>query len=656
MASAFGLARRRCALRPHRSCYRSEVQANPPSPSVAWLRTLTWLALAGASLGLLAQELMLGPRLSNDWRGNLPPLATRRALAGAMAVGVMLAWVGAALWRRRLGPAALPDLERAAQLASPLLLAALWPVVANSNSNFWPDPLQAALVISAFILALEPLVRCALAAVPAAWPAHVDRTLARVTPAVRRWAPALLVALAALGYAIYMSHYTLLNHHRFNTSSYDLGIYDNQFWNALHGHPYRASPMLRAEGDWSVLKTHAELLMYVLLPFYALHPGPEALLVLQACILAGGAIPIYRFSARRLGRPTGCLLAVAYLLYAPLHGANFYDFHFQPLGAVLVLYFIDFLDEGRTVLFIIAFVLALITREDISIMLAAYGAYLLTSGERQRAGALIVGISAVYFVVLKFMVMPRFGQWWFADMYRDLYPPDSRNYGGVLQTLLLNPIYVARTLLTGDKLRYALQVSAPLAFVPLRWPRLWWFLIPGFLFTLLTTHYGPTIDIAFQYSAYWFAMLFPATAIGLAAYGEGAEARVRRGAALVALAAGTLLITIHFGAIPPRQSFRAGFGLIHFTPLTDAERSRAKDLDELAAMIPFADKVAVSDPELPHMAHRPDIYSLKDGIEGADWILYGPGSLGSDKADQQQRSGKMQIVATRPGEVLLHRR
>jgi uncharacterized membrane protein len=617
-------------------------------------RAFVWLALAGASLALCAQELFGRAAFWTDvWRANSLSLTARRALIASMVAGVVLVWAGAAAWLWRRGRPGVPALDRLARLASPLVLAALWPGVWRSEA--WPDALQGSIVIAALVLALEPLVRRALAAVPASSLAELGRALAHVPGFVRRWAPPLLVVAGALGYALYMSHYTLLNHHRFNTASYDLGIYDNQFWHALHGHPFHSSPVLRHDRDWTLLKTHAELSMYALLPFYALSPRPETLLILQSFLLAAGAIPIYRFAARRLPRPTACVLALAYLHYAPLHGANFYDFHFQPLGAVFVLFVIDFLDEGRLVLGVIAFVLALTTREDISIMLAVYGVFLVASGERVRAGAVLAAISGVYFVVIKFVVMPHFGSWWFADMYRDLLPSDDRGFGGMLQTLLLNPIYVARTLMEPDKLRYALQMTVPLAFVPLRWPRLWWFLIPGSLLTLLSTHYAPAIDIAFQYSAYWFAMLFPATALGLAAFGAGDDGVLRRRAAVAALIAGTLLMTRHFGAIPPRDGFRAGFGVVRFTPLTADDRRKAKDLEELAAMIPFSAKVAVSEQELPHVAQRPDVYSLKDGLEGADWVLYAPGTLGANMADEAQRQGRMKLVATRPGLVLLKR-
>ena len=105
-------------------------------------------------------------------------------------------------------------------------------------------------------------------------------------------------------------------------------------------------------------------------------------------------------------------------------------------------------------------------------------------------------------------------------IYKDLYPqPDGpHSYGGIIYTLATNPIYVFRTLLTEDKLRYALQIATPLAFLPLRRSYLLPALAPGFLFTLMTTAYPPTTDIAFQYSGHFTPYLFTASAVALAAY------------------------------------------------------------------------------------------------------------------------------------------
>lgn len=622
----------------------------------AALRALVLLAVCGASAGLFVQELR-GDWLVEFVRANALSLGNRQRLLLSMAAGTLTAvLLGAALlWRR--GPAAL---RQAAHLLAPAVLLAVVPPLARARG--W-DALKAAAAIAVFVLLFERLVRISLTAaaeaplVPglararALAGAAADRLRAGVPQWLRARTPAAVVVLAAAFYAVYMSVFTLWMHGRFQTYGYDLGQYDNIFWSTLHGYPLRCAPLGLTE-NWSELRNHAELSVFALLPFYALRPRADTLLVMQSVILALAAIPIYRIAARRIPRPQACVLALAYLLYPPLHGLQFYDFHFQPIAATFVLLTIDFVDERRWVPMALCFVVALGCREDIPVGLAVLGAFLALSGHRVRAGLVIAAVSATYFVVIRFIVMPRFGAWYFQDIYKDLLPDGARNFSGVIATLLTNPLYVLGTMLTADKLRYALQVLAPLAFLPLRRPWLVVSVVPGSIFTVLTTGYGPTVDIGFQYSAHFIPYVFPAAALALAACGEG----VRRRAALAALVAGTLLTTTLWGAIPPRESIRGGFFELPMTPPTEADRQKHRDLQELNAMIPPDASVAVSEQEMPHIS-RLHTFSLRDTTD-AEYLLYGVGSgfYGSNNAEQALARGEFEKIAERPGLVLLKRR
>ena len=64
--------------------------------------------------------------------------------------------------------------------------------------------------------------------------------------------------------------------------------------------------------------------------------------------------------------------------------------------------------------------------------------------------------------------MPSFGAWGFQDAYKDLLPQGARNFGGIIATMISNPIYTIGTLLTAEKLRYALQILLPVALLPVR--------------------------------------------------------------------------------------------------------------------------------------------------------------------------------------------
>lgn len=614
------------------------------------------MALAGASLGMALG--LLRPGLAALVLSNAVSAPARQAILLGTLAGAALGWGGAFVLSRR--PGGLDRLGVYARLAAPFTLVGLLPPFFSRAG--WTDELAFSIALATLVLALERLVRLQATVWPAAGAmpvlatarAWAGRAAARISPRVRRWGPAAVVGLAAVAYAAYVIFFTIRNHRHFNTWDYDLGQLDNQFWNALHGHPFRCTPLIRG-GNWSELRNHAEFAVFPLLPFYALAPRAETLLVLQALLIASGAVPIYRFAARRLAPGWAVTLALAYLLYPPLQAANFFDFHFQPIAAAFILWMIDAFDQERTWSFVVFFALALACREDISIDLACFGLFLILVGRRVYAGILIVEVAVTYFIFMRFVIMPLVGAWGFADFYRGLYPPGEQGFGSVVKTMLTNPVFTFRSLLTGDKLRYLLQILTPVAFLPLRRSPLWLAVVPGLYFTVLTTGYSPATQISYQYCGHFVAFIFPAAALALAAYGRSGDGRARRTAAALALIAATLIATARWGGIPPRAAFASGYGTVRFDPVTPAESDKARWLRELAAEVPPDAKLAVSNRELAHLSNRLDCYGLMEGYEGSDAIIYVPGGSPFDEKEAARAlaSGRYVEVDRRPGLSLL---
>jgi uncharacterized membrane protein len=619
---------------------------------IAGLRAIAILALCAASLVLAAWQIADGQAVSFAV-DNMLAFATRTQLfKAALAGGVLVAAVAGA-YVAFAGLRAVPKLRRISRIAAPLTLAAFVPALVYRDTR---EPWAIAIAIGAFVLVLERLLRVSLQEISTSGIADLAEPQSLPTRRARR--AALVVVLGCIAfYAIYMSRYTIFSHRRFGTYNFDLGQYDNIFWSVLHGYGLRCSPLSNFE-PWSELGNHAELSVFFLVPFYALRPNAETLLIMQACLLALGALPIYLFAARRLPPSYAAVLAICYLLYPPLHGSNFYDFHFQPIAATFVLFTIYFVDTRRWILAAIAFVIAIGCREDISVGLAILGLYFLLTGYRPGAGFAMAAAGVTYFVAIRFAIMPRFGTNWFSDIYKDLYPhPDGpRNYGGVVYTLATNPSYVFRSLLTQDKLRYFLQIAAPIAFLPLRRLYLWPALIQGTFFTLLTTAYSPTTDIGFQYSGHFTPYVFAASALALAAFRSDDGGAVRMRAAAGALCVATILCTIHWGAFPPNGTIKGGFVDVNFRHPSSSDEQKAHDLAELDAMVPPRAKVAVSEEELPHVSGRLNVLTLKYGTGAAEYVIYSPYSQGGGIGAQALSDGSFTEVATRPGLYLLKRK
>lgn len=638
----------------------------------ALLRALAVLTTVGASLGGFIAELTLLAQLDAFVSKN--EMLSRRRLEAFMGGGALVFLLAALVyiilgrWRRD-SPRRVEALHGLAQFLLPLTLLFLLPPIFRWSP--WSSlPLELLLVLAAYGLALEPMLRLSISAIPAGLSNLWTRISARIPERAKRLAPPLIVGILALGYAVFAAVFTIIHHYRFGTACYDLGQYDNLFYNALHGHPFRVTS-IGGEADWKSLRGHAEVGLYALLPFYAIRPSSEALLVIQAVLLGSAAIPLYLFGTRFISRWSAMFVTLAYVLYAPLHRSNFYDFHMQPIAAVYILWMLYFFIAQRNILFWLSFLLALTAREDISIGLAVFGTFLMLTGHRFRTGLIVTLLSILYFGVLKGIIMPRFGGWWFADIYKLLQIPGKKGYGAIVETLLSNPVYVLTTLATKEKLIFTLQILLPLSFLPVRRTYLAMSILPGFVFTLLTTGYNPTVSTLFQYNGHWIPYIFPASVIALRVIGgepalpgpseqsvPTAETIGRRRAALMSMLFLTITTSFHFGAILQRNNFKSGFASKVVFGISPAERAKHQDLRALLELIPKDASVAATEHVSPHVSARSSLYCFRDSIGQAEWVVYGgidKGGKGSTVVKDLLKTGKFGVVGDK-GEFFLIRK
>ncbi|HEU4535074.1 MAG TPA: DUF2079 domain-containing protein, partial [Polyangiaceae bacterium] len=546
------------------------MRSGPPAPHAGppWAelaRSLGLLAAVGASLAVAAR-LIAGGQGASFFARNVAAAPERQGLLVALAAGAAVA-AGVGLVLLRAG--GVEALRRTAAVASPLVVVSLLPTL-FSNQAWHDQPLPYLVALGAAVVTFEACMRHAQAAVPPELTLRLERAAAG--PAARRLArfgPPALVLAAAAGYALFAGYYSILTHRRLGTAAYDLGIYDNLMYNALHGQFFR-SPVLFGPDGGNYIAGHAEFGMLLFLPLYAIAPRSETLLGLQAALLGFAAVPLYLFARTQIPRWSAAVVACVYLLYAPLHGPNFYDFHWLPLAIFFLFWFFYAVAEGRFWLGAAAAVVLYLIREDVGVGLAVFGAFLLLTGARPRAGALLAVVSAAWFVVDKFVIMPRAGTWWFADLYKGLMGEGERGYGSVIRTVLTNPAYLVVTLCKEAKLTYALHLLAPLAFLPLRRAALLGLALPGFFFTLMTTEYAPTVSISFQYTTHWIPYLMLAVVLALRALTADGGRRRRR-AALAAALFGTVSHSYIFGALLQHENFVGGFQRIVFRS-TEAER------------------------------------------------------------------------------------
>lgn len=466
---------------------------------------------------------------------------------------------------------------------------------------------------------------------------------------LRRVASALGL-LAVLGvwaaYGYFFSKLSITNHHALNSRTTDLGYYDNIFYQSLHGH-FLGCSWIRAGWHGSA---HFDPILVVLSPLYMIYPHAELLLVLQAVWLGAGVVPVYLLArAKGVSRMGGLALAIAYALFPALHGANMYEFHSLSLLATVMLWLVYFAETERWKGYWLVIIPALLTREDVSLLLCCWSLYLLMCGRRDaaRMGVLTILVSLVYFVVVKRFLMTSSDilsggkdSYGFAYYYEDLIP-NHNGVPGMLLSILANPSFALKTITLEPKLEYVLLLFLPMLFLPFvaRPGRV--ALIYGLLFTLLATR-SAVYQIHFQYSCILIPFVFALTPLALAriretsfAWGSGVDGRRLARALIPGCLVATLIISWKFGAIWENRSFHGGFGPIarSLTPEQDALYSWIR---EQADKIPISARVGATNRVGPHISNRMNAFFWPERTD-VDWVFIDEAELKSNEQDKSRK-------------------
>jgi uncharacterized membrane protein len=464
-----------------------------------------------------------------------------------------------------------------------------------------------------------------------------------------------------LGYA-WLASTNAINHHRsLGTSTFDLAIYDNIFWQTLHGRPLGCS--LTSLGTH--LTAHVDPILVLLSPLYWLYPRAELLLVLQSIWLASSVLPLFFLGRRLLGSAWQALaLAFALLLQPAMHGANFFDFHSLSLVAPLFLWAFYFAETRSRRGFAVALALMLLTREDMALLACFLGLYLIVGRGERRLGLITLAVSLSYFVVISVLVAVFAGAAanTYTHYYGDLAPEGS---GGLplLETVLANPLFTLRHLFAPDKLFYLALLFLPLLFLPLFARRGKLLMVYG-LAVILAASRPALYSVHFQYSSLVYPVLFALLPLGLVAMTERRQdltgrlddARFRR-ALLGGILAASILVTVKFGGLWPNDSFRAGF--VRFqTRMSEPTRATYAWVEATAASIPPEASVSVSQHMGPHVSNRRRVYRFPR-YWGADYLFIRRSDLRAweeENLEMLEGSGSYRPVAQWEERILLFQR
>jgi len=442
----------------------------------------------------------------------------------------------------------------------------------------------------------------------------------------------LVVAFAA-AYALV----GLFKHWHFDSSAYDLGIFDQVIWRLSRFD----APTSSLKGGLNIFGDHFHPIIALLAPVYWIAPRVEALIVAQSVLLAASIVPVFAFARRRLPAGQSFAIAIVYALFWGIQRTAWFDFHELAFAPLLIGIALNAIDLRRWRVLWLACAALCLVKEDMIPLVAGIGAWIFLFVDR-RQGLMLAAASLILFPIVMLIVIPGFGHgvW---------------NYGAAFARLRADP-WLAPIIATTppQKLFTVILWLVPFMFLPLgsRWSLLAVVVALERLLSDSPTHWGS--------GAHYSAPLAPILAAGAADTLSRIRTAVEnaKGRRWVVPALLTLMV-VASATLPGHQPVMRLFAAKHYRDVPD--RAAAA---EALAQIPRDASVVAQAAIVPHLSHRDRIYMLEDGAPEADFVIAASSRVSPWPASspevvdawlEQRRQAGYREIFTKDGWVVLRR-
>jgi uncharacterized membrane protein len=411
-------------------------------------------------------------------------------------------------------------------------------------------------------------------------------------------------------------------------SGADLGLFVQTIASAFHG-------FRNTQENVSHFAFHFSPLLYLCAPLLWVTHSALGLVAIQALATSLVAPAIYAIARRRTSDWNAVLLACISLLYPPLQGVTFTDFHELAFAPAAVAWLLWAIDARRWAVAYGLLAVVLSIKEDQPPAMAFLGtlAIVYFSERRERRGVLfgltaIVGSAVVfagYFAIVRPLagggshwVPSHFYQWW------------GYAYGQPL----------ARQI--AERLTYLLEVFLPLAFIPLR-TRCAVLALPG-LVEVLASREPLMYTMGQHYAGVWVPYVLVAFAVaGARLFAAPFGRRWVQASALLCILVLTFFSPLHLAHFlrPVQPQDAATEELIAMIPATAAVGT----YDEIYAHLGFDPSAAIG------LRRNPQYVVMDERYSSATWD-----STMLPRLRRDVRSGIYRAIASRDGVTLFERR
>jgi len=467
-------------------------------------------------------------------------------------------------------------------------------------------------LFSRIILICSELLFIGLSAI---WLKIHDPGLTRLEKIITTYPQVCLVSILSVIYFIYFTVVSFFRYDNFYTGRFDLGNMAQTVWNTLHGRVFLLTDPNGTQ-QISRLAFHADFILILLTPFYAIWQNPKMLLLIQTFVVAAGAMYLYIIARDVLkSRNLGLTLAFAYLINPSVERANIFDFHAVTLvTAIFFGMYYYFLKKNYTMFFIFA-ILAALCKEQIWLIIALFGLLVFFIHKRRIIGASLFIVSLGMFYYLIWIAIPQtLGAQHFALAYFSDYGDSPTQ---VVKGIVLSPNKLIQTILDPDRLAFLNTLFMPVGYLILLFPFFLIFAGPDLLIDLLSNN--PQLhQIYYQYTTTITPFVFLGTI-----YAISWIRNVKINKKQLTLHAWNFFFIVYVLAFSLYSAYVSGPLPGAIDPnldMFDRQQVDRSYIDKFLSKIPKKDSVSASNDIGSHLSSRENIYTIPYGLDSADIV------------------------------------
>ncbi|MBI5700422.1 DUF2079 domain-containing protein [Candidatus Saganbacteria bacterium] len=315
--------------------------------------------------------------------------------------------------------------------------------------------------------------------------------------------PFYLLLFSIAYYIAAFSLFSIFTHENFSFGAHDAGVYDQGIWLLSRF----MSPYCTLGGTL-LFGIHVSGYCIFLAPLFWLWPSIHILYVAQTVLLAVSAIPLFKYAKTKLKNPfLALVVGLSFLLYPALQNMNLENFHPEVLVVfflTLAIYFM--LTENFKYFFIFA-VLSMFGKEEMGLVVAFMGLYLLLFKKgRAKEGFIALGAGIAWFLLCFRVIMPLSNH---VGLFSTSKPLVYSHWFGGYANNLFNFSYYWSSFFNPQIAGYLGNLFGPILYIPLFSSQILIMALPEFAlnvlsnsgyFTSINYHYNYVITVVFFFA------------------------------------------------------------------------------------------------------------------------------------------------------------